>query len=501
MLSLLFLAAVALAFRTHTVERTPLVGSGTPTEYDLWFDEQIVDHFDPTNQATWSQRYYVNSTHYAPGGPLLIYICGEAECTPKYVGDTYSTDYFAQKLGGVKIALEHRFYGLSFPGEDAQDIRLLSSRQALADLARFIPWVKARLGMEDAKVVVIGGSYPGDLAAWARLQFPFVVDAAISSSGPLMAKEDFQEYLQHVAAMVTQEGSMACMNAISAAIQEAEVLLETPEGKEALKQVFNMSKDIPGEGVYGEKYEHAQFIEMLVDEVAGVVQYAVPDGFEGPDSQGDINKMCSEILKSPTPSSDSRAPVRPALMDFAEWFRNRVGDVDSYYLTFGEFVEALSDPRASNPRSSSRSWLWQTCTEFGWYQTATEGNFGALVDLDYSHELCYRIFFEPNEISREEAVETVADGVRDSNVWYGARNVPRDSIFYANGEVDPWSRMSMLQEYEEGGWAHGQYRPEGTESLLIPHGSHCTDLRMSWTQNEAVREQQLAFLRRVLGME
>lgn len=68
----------------------------------------------------------------------------------------------------------------------------LSSHQALADLANFISTVNKKLKLpSDVKWIAFGGSYPGSLAAWLRVKYPHLVYAAVSSSGPLVAKVDF----------------------------------------------------------------------------------------------------------------------------------------------------------------------------------------------------------------------------------------------------------------------------------------------------------------------
>lgn len=74
----------------------------------------------------------------------------------------------------------------------------LSSEQALADLAEFIVNIQNTYQIPStAKWVAFGGSYPGSLAAWLRMKYPHLVHAAVSSSGPLLAKIDFKGMLKH----------------------------------------------------------------------------------------------------------------------------------------------------------------------------------------------------------------------------------------------------------------------------------------------------------------
>lgn len=69
----------------------------------------------------------------------------------------------------------------------------LSSEQALADLAHFIEMARVKYQIPAAaKWIAFGGSYPGSLAAWARLKYPHLIHGAMSASGPLLAQIDFQ---------------------------------------------------------------------------------------------------------------------------------------------------------------------------------------------------------------------------------------------------------------------------------------------------------------------
>ena len=63
--------------------------------------------------------------------------------------------------------------------------------QALADYANLIYKLKSnassRVGATVPKVVALGGSYGGMLAAWLRFHYPNAVVGAISASAPVLA--------------------------------------------------------------------------------------------------------------------------------------------------------------------------------------------------------------------------------------------------------------------------------------------------------------------------
>lgn len=71
------------------------------------------------------------------------------------------------------------------------NLRFLSSRQALADLAHFRTVMAATQGLTNSKWVAFGGSYPGSLAAWFRLKYPHLVYASVATSAPVHATVNF----------------------------------------------------------------------------------------------------------------------------------------------------------------------------------------------------------------------------------------------------------------------------------------------------------------------
>lgn len=78
-----------------------------------------------------------------------------------------------------------------FSDLSTDNLRFLSSRQALADLAHFRTMIAETRGLTNAKWVAFGGSYPGSLAAWFRLKYPHLVHAAVATSAPVHATVNF----------------------------------------------------------------------------------------------------------------------------------------------------------------------------------------------------------------------------------------------------------------------------------------------------------------------
>ena len=73
-------------------------------------------------------------------------------------------NYLASKHKAMVVALEHRYFGTSYPTSDMSNENLrsfLSSDQALADLARFRNWFAANISSGvDSRWIPFGGSYP-----------------------------------------------------------------------------------------------------------------------------------------------------------------------------------------------------------------------------------------------------------------------------------------------------------------------------------------------------
>ncbi|GMR50005.1 hypothetical protein PMAYCL1PPCAC_20200, partial [Pristionchus mayeri] len=140
--------------------------------------KQKIDHFNASDSRTFKQRYFFRNDNTAEKNVNFLYISGEQTASSKKItGDTTPIVQYAKKFNGNLFLLEHRYYGESRPFDDTStnNLKYLSSRQAIEDIAEFIKAMNANYGPATQKWVVVGGSYAGNLAAWARLKHPELI--------------------------------------------------------------------------------------------------------------------------------------------------------------------------------------------------------------------------------------------------------------------------------------------------------------------------------------
>ena len=121
--------------------------------------------------TAWLQRYFVNDTFWAkPDGPVFIFIEGEGAANPldALIGEHME---LAAVYNALVLVVEHRYYGASNPTPtlSTEDLKYLSSQQALGDLSQFYSFARTKWNLTDANTAIcFGGSYPGALSSWFR---------------------------------------------------------------------------------------------------------------------------------------------------------------------------------------------------------------------------------------------------------------------------------------------------------------------------------------------
>ena len=95
------------------------------------------------------------------------------------------------------VFAEHRGFGLTYPqpmvdgGDlsgwipDAAHVGVLTEEQVLADFTALATSLRTNLSAWDSPLSAVGGSLAGEMAAWWRIRYPFMVDMALSCSAPI----------------------------------------------------------------------------------------------------------------------------------------------------------------------------------------------------------------------------------------------------------------------------------------------------------------------------
>lgn len=393
---------------------------------------QRLDHFDRQVTKTWQQRSFQNDTFFNGSGPVFICVGGEGPALDASVlkASVHCNDMveLAPQVGALMVALEHRYYGDSMPvGESSfstQNLRWLSSQQALGDLAVFHQQIVANYSLTGAnKWVSFGGSYPGMMAGFFRLKYPNLVHASVSSSSPWLAKVDMQEYQDIVGdslALTSVGGSDTCKSTVVEGHGTIASMIKTAEGRQSVAETFNFCDPdtaLPSEATAG---------SWASD---GVIY--VPSQENDPSCSSpacDIGSICG--LMNETAGDDL---AKLAAVSSAQNDGNCLQGWTAKALR--ETTERLLDTT-----NSARSWPYQTCTEFAFYQTCEFGSRCPFVqgynNLSQMISMCETLF----GISPEQVAEQVAF----SNAFYGGDAPAASRILYPNGDVDPWHGLGVL---------------------------------------------------------
>ncbi|KAK7376057.1 hypothetical protein VNO78_34907 [Psophocarpus tetragonolobus] len=371
------------------------------TTQELWFN-QTLDHFSPYDHRQFRQRYYEFLDYFRiPDGPIFLLIGGEG--TAKGIGNDYLA-VLAKKFGAALVALEHRYYGKSSPFNslETKNLKYLSSKQALSDLAVFRQYYQESLNLKLNRTkienpwFVFGASYSGALSAWFRLKFPHLTCGSLASSAVVLAVYNFTEFDQQIGESAGPECKQA--------LQETNQLIEhrLPASGRELKASFD-ADDLEIDG---------DFLYFLADAAAIAFQYGNPD------------KVCKPLVEAKKAGED--------LVDAYSKY------VKEYYIgTFGVNVQTYDQKylkrTAVNEDSSTRLWWFQVCTEVAYFQVAPSNDSirSSKVDTKYHLDLCKNVFGEG-----------VFPDVDATNLYYGGTNIAGSKIIFTNGSQDPWRHAS-----------------------------------------------------------
>ena len=332
------------------------------------------------------------------------------------------------------------------------------------------------------------------LAGWLRLKYPHLIVAAVASSAPVRASAAMPGYDRVVGRALAEKdvgGSEACVSLVSAAFREAHVALGSFQGRRRLEKWFGLCGG-GGNGVppYPLEVEpnRAEFLASLVETIPAQSNDPACDRASNPAC--DIRGVC-EMMTVGTDDAGGWGKDLRALARFAKVVRAAFGegclDVDH-----AENLRALNDtnlPLDWKDDGGDRAWFWQTCVEFGFYQTCDDASVCPfLPSASAANEtyLTLDFFAEPCRLLFGLDLETITFPAADRSNWRTGGWSPGGSrVLYPSGSVDPWLANSFTPD-RAGSVPHRREKDVRIDlpAFVVPGASH-----HAWTHPPRATDQ------------
>jgi hypothetical protein len=323
----------------------------------------------------------------------------------------------ARRSNGLAVLWEHRFYGesLPYPVNDTTGLAIdgydayqyLTTEQALEDAVFFAQHFRPD-GFSDEEIgalspsktpwLFIGGSYPGARAAFSRIRNPEIWYASWSSSGPVQATVDMAVYSEQIGRDIPSN----CSTDIRVASEYLDYVLQygSEDNVDLITGLLYLANQPQ---LYGQLSTltdaqldayYSQYSNIGAFTTANYLYSIIPGeyqslGFE----QSGLRKSC-DIIESFDPSgvidvltnwnsTSLRALIDSLYNANLDGIPSDAGIGQSYnssFLSLAAVLYAIGYQRVLAANSIvnlnntvalpavSRSWDWQYCSEFGFFQ-------------------------------------------------------------------------------------------------------------------------------------
>ncbi|KAM9970064.1 hypothetical protein ACTFIR_001904 [Dictyostelium discoideum] len=428
-----------------------------PTPYTLLWFNQTLDHFNFETNGYFNQRVLIIDQYFNEKSkneidqictkPLIFFCGNEGDVTFFYENSLFITNTLAQEMNALVVFAEHRYYGESLPfGNQSytnENFQYLSSEQALADYSKIIPSILKQYNALNCPVFTTSGSYGGDLAAWMRLKYPFIVDGALASSAPLLSymgtgvpydvfpvgvTNDFKE--------TSQDGS--CANKIRNAFNDLETIAKADNGFNQISTSFKLCTPINSNDDF---QSFLSWVESGFSYMA-MADYPYPASFLEPMMGNPVNETCNLINQ----------------------LENSIDIIMSglqiYYNYTGQMMQCFNTNIFIEDQGMLIPWSYQSCTEFVFPFTTT-----GIKDMFYYSPFNLTEYIE----NCQEEYNVTPDPNWVTSVYGGTPNFPSSNIIFSNGVLDGWHGAGInVTDYSK-----------NIIAILIPGAAHHLDLRGS----------------------
>jgi len=327
------------------------------------------------------------------------------------------------------FGLEHRFYGKShpLPNTTVSSLRYLTSEQALSDLATFYREMFEKFNLTDKNIPI-----------WCTGQLQAVLQSKLFMI--------FQSTLNFPA------GPLQLMN-VEVRSKKAnlgiESLMKTAPGRAILSKKFRTCKPLSSD-----PDDLMIFSSDLNDNFFGTIQYNKDNRANNLGvSRINIRKLCGMMNNSKYGDEVDRYAAINNM--FLNSYKKKC--VDASYDNYIDFMKKTNWESAM-----MRQWVYQTCTEFGFFQTSDSKDqvFGTNLPIKFYTKQCKDIY---GEIFSEDNNNK---DITWTNSNYGALELGKSAsrIVFPNGSIDPWHALSILENTGD------------VIAVFIKGASHCANM-------------------------
>jgi hypothetical protein len=446
-----------------------------------------LDHFNPTDDRTFPNRFWISTTFYQPGGPVFFYDAGErgvSDSETVLSSTSHPLMRLTESFHGAAIVWEHRYYGLSspFPGrlngtqEERQEAyQYLNTEQALEDTVYFASHFKPNgleehwdsLGPEATPWIWIGGSYPGQRGAMIRRRNPEIFFASWSSSANVEIKESLPEYYLRISRYLPED----CRAVVQAFVKQVDGVLKDGQRLEKYRFRWAIARRWSAETyTYWERVIFALAAPDIV--VASHIRGLIAADWQWEGLEGRMGTTCAAIRLS-------AANLHSDLNTYAA-----IDTVLDAIEANNRFFDLRSKARQVFPLDAE-AWTYQSCTEYFDFHTAADDDPSNILSSIFTTESmwktdCERLFPWLSPPSDSDVPVPARYAGWDKNV---------SRVMFTTGLEDPWHDVSMVPSE---GLVPGSPRQRtmtqvvlacdramaGDEvfGLLFEKGRHCSDL-------------------------
>ena len=458
----LLLASVGRAFRHALPSNGGLTRreaiSINASDYPASTIQIPIDHYDDSDNRTYSNRYWLITKYYRPGGPIFYFDSGEQNAQPLVPYFLYeaagpsSVMSLARRFNGLALIFEHRFYGQSLPfpvntttglaegGYSAY--KYLNTEQALQDPVYFannfqppdLERYWSMLSPKKAPWVWLGGSYPGIRGAQTRVRNPETFYASWASSAPTQAGVDMWTYYAQAERSMTRN----CSADYTAVTRYVDATLINGTEQEISNLKYDLYRAVQASPDNEQPDVNRSKADALGNVDLGYYLLLPLSFYQYYGFEASVLPFCDimETFNQTNISTTDNGGTRKAIASEAG-----IASTYNISLAWQSFLTGIAQidydsiPENSDP-IQNLSWMFQYCSEYGFYQRGNPENPHTIesqfISLALFQSSCNETF--PEGLPPSPNV--------DAPNKYGGWRINPANIMFSSGEYDPWRAYS-----------------------------------------------------------